>query len=158
MTMVTVWIIYQNLSNFSCCICDEKRLYMHWAIPYVNLSSFVIWFDKQIVIVGGTFALYSLICRYAKVGLLPSQEPEDRDISNYQLEMPSSRLRRASKVKSTLENSQTAKHFLLCITMLGTAMVIGDGIVTPSMSGMTKFYWWWLPMCFCTMIQKVPVY
>ncbi|KAJ8636950.1 hypothetical protein MRB53_011217 [Persea americana] len=83
---------------------------------------------------GGTFALYSLICRYAKVGLLPSQEPEDRDISNYQLEMPSSRLRRASKVKSTLENSQTAKHFLLCITMLGTAMVIGDGIVTPSMS------------------------
>ncbi|XP_052176730.1 potassium transporter 5-like [Diospyros lotus] len=84
---------------------------------------------------GGTFALYSLICRYAKVGLIPSQEAEDRDVSTYQLELPSSRgLRLASKLKSKLENSRFAKFFLLFATMLGTSMVIGDGVLTPCIS------------------------
>jgi len=84
---------------------------------------------------GGTFALYSLICRYAKVGLLPSQQVEDRDVSNFQLELPSKRLRRASKLKSKLEKSKFAKLFLLFATMLGTSMVIGDGVLTPCISG-----------------------
>ncbi|KAK9945538.1 hypothetical protein M0R45_011049 [Rubus argutus] len=83
---------------------------------------------------GGTFALYSLLCRYAKVGLTPSQQAEDRDVSNFQLELPSKRLERASKLKSKLENSQFAKFFLLFATMLGTSMVIGDGVLTPCMS------------------------
>ncbi|KAK6937415.1 Potassium transporter [Dillenia turbinata] len=83
---------------------------------------------------GGTFALYSLICRYAKVGLLPSQQAEDQEVSNYKLELPNSRLRRASKLKSALERSQFAKFFLLFSTMLGTSMVIGDGVLTPCIS------------------------
>ncbi|KAI9082804.1 hypothetical protein K1719_035261 [Acacia pycnantha] len=49
---------------------------------------------------GGTFALYSLICRYAKVGLLPNQQAEDAQVSNYQLELPSSEMKRASCLKS----------------------------------------------------------
>ncbi|KAG8663480.1 hypothetical protein MANES_01G215800v8 [Manihot esculenta] len=85
---------------------------------------------------GGTFALYSLICRYAKVGLIPSQQAEDHDVSNFQLELPSKRLRRATKLKSKLENSKFAKFFLLFATMLGTSMVIGDGVLTPCISDM----------------------
>lgn len=85
--------------------------------------------------IGGTFALYSLICRYAKVGLIPSQEAEDSNVSNYQLELPSKRLETASRLKSKLENSHFAKLFLLFATMLGTSMVIGDGVLTPSISG-----------------------
>ncbi|XP_042516916.1 potassium transporter 5-like [Macadamia integrifolia] len=84
---------------------------------------------------GGTFALYSLICRYAKVGLIPSQQAEDKDVSNFRLELPNSgRHRRASKLKSILEKSNSTKYFLLFATMLGTSMVIGDGILTPCMS------------------------
>ncbi|XP_039036665.1 potassium transporter 5-like [Hibiscus syriacus] len=83
---------------------------------------------------GGTFALYSLICRYARVGLIPSQQAEDRDVSNFQLELPSKRLQRASRLKSKLEKNQFAKFFLLIITMLGTSMVIGDGVLTPCIS------------------------
>ncbi|CAN1253349.1 Potassium transporter 18 [Linum perenne] len=83
---------------------------------------------------GGTFALYSLICRYAKVGLIPSQQTEDGHVSNFQLELPSKQLERGSKLKSTLENSVCAKYFLLFATMLGTSMVIGDGILTPCIS------------------------
>ncbi|XP_044492757.1 potassium transporter 5-like [Mangifera indica] len=83
---------------------------------------------------GGTFALYSLICRYAKVGLIPSEQAEDSDVSNFQLDLPSKRLMRASKLKHKLENSQFAKLFLLMATMLGTSMVIGDGVLTPCIS------------------------
>ena len=90
-------------------------------------------------LLGGTFALYSLICRYAKVGLTPSQEAEDKDVSNFRLELPSNNLERASKIKSKLEKSTFAKYFLLLATMLGTAMVIGDGILTPCISGLSAY-------------------
>ncbi|KAJ8620610.1 hypothetical protein MRB53_029139 [Persea americana] len=62
------------------------------------------------------------------------QQAEDRDVSNYKLELPSVRQRLASKVKSALENSPSAEYFLLLITMLGTSMVIGDGVITPCIS------------------------
>ena len=74
------------------------------------------------------------------MGLLPSQQAEDRDVSNYKLELPSVRQRLASKVKSALENSPSAEYFLLLITMLGTSMVIGDGVITPCISGNTCFF------------------
>ncbi|KAF3795762.1 Potassium transporter 5 [Nymphaea thermarum] len=83
---------------------------------------------------GGTFALYSLICRYAKVGFIPTEQAEDRDVSNFRLEQPSTRLKRASKLRSKLEGSAFAKYALLLITMLGTSMVIGDGVLTPCIS------------------------
>ncbi|XP_045794258.1 potassium transporter 5-like [Trifolium pratense] len=83
---------------------------------------------------GGTFALYSLICRYARVGLIPNRQAEDADVSNYQLELPNNREKRASKLKSMLENNHSMKLFLLFATMLGTSMVIGDGVLTPCIS------------------------
>ncbi|KAM0027933.1 putative potassium transporter [Helianthus debilis subsp. tardiflorus] len=83
---------------------------------------------------GGTFALYSKLCRYAKVGLIPSEQPEDREVSNFQLELPSKRNTISSKVKNNLEQSGFAKFALLFVAMLGTSMVIGDGILTPSIS------------------------
>ncbi|KAL5762620.1 hypothetical protein ACOSP7_018884 [Xanthoceras sorbifolium] len=85
---------------------------------------------------GGTFALYSFICPYAKVGLVPSEQAEDCDVSTYPIELPSdsSGAWRASKLKSKLENSQFANVLLLFVTLLGTSMVIGDGILTPSIS------------------------
>ncbi|KAM3356127.1 hypothetical protein P3S68_022841 [Capsicum galapagoense] len=83
---------------------------------------------------GGTFALYSLICRYSKVGLLPSTTAEDSEVSNFKLDVPDRRTRRASCLKSALENSEFAKFFLLIATMVGTSMVIGDGVLTPCIS------------------------
>ncbi|XP_057965494.1 potassium transporter 5-like [Malania oleifera] len=83
---------------------------------------------------GGTFALYSLICRYAKVGLIPSVQAEDREVSSYELEKPNNKLCRANTLKSMLENSPFAKYILLLATLLGTCMVIGDGILTPCIS------------------------
>jgi hypothetical protein len=87
------------------------------------------------IVVGGTFALYSLICRYAKVSLTPNQQAEDKEVSNYRLDVPNRRLKRASFVKSMLEKNQKIKYSILFITMLGTSMVLGDGILTPCISG-----------------------
>ncbi|KAK9992301.1 hypothetical protein SO802_027286 [Lithocarpus litseifolius] len=83
----------------------------------------------------GTFALYSLKCRYAKVSLTPNQQAEDKEVSNYRLNVPNRRLKRAPFIKSMLESDQMLKYFILFITMLGTSMVIGDGILTPCISG-----------------------
>ncbi|KAG6672443.1 hypothetical protein I3842_16G057800 [Carya illinoinensis] len=83
---------------------------------------------------GGTFALYSLLCRHANASLIPNQQAEDKEVSNYRLDVPNQRLKRASFVKSMLENSQTIKFFILFMTMLGTSMVLGDGILTPCIS------------------------
>ncbi|KAL6188318.1 hypothetical protein ACLB2K_039711 [Fragaria x ananassa] len=83
---------------------------------------------------GGTFALYSLICRYAKVSLIPNNQPEDRQLSNYKLDLPSNELKRAQTIKKKLENSKMAQYILFIVTIMGTSMVIGDGVLTPSIS------------------------
>ncbi|XP_078442060.1 high affinity K+ transporter 5 [Wolffia australiana] len=83
---------------------------------------------------GGTFALYSLICRYARVGLVPNQQVEDTMVSNYKLKMPSRNLERAEKIKKKLETSNVLKISIFLTTILATSMVIGDGILTPCIS------------------------
>ncbi|KAK6945731.1 Potassium transporter [Dillenia turbinata] len=86
---------------------------------------------------GGTFALYSLICRHAKVSLLPNQLPSDAHISSFRLKVPSAELERSLKIKERLETSLTLKKLLLMLVLVGTAMVIADGAVTPAMSVMS---------------------
>ncbi|KAL5216756.1 hypothetical protein ABZP36_008157 [Zizania latifolia] len=83
---------------------------------------------------GGTFALYSLISRYAKIRMIPNQQAEDAMVSNYSIEAPNSQLRRAQWVKHKLENSRAAKIALFTLTILGTSMVMGDGTLTPAIS------------------------
>ncbi|PNX99954.1 potassium transporter 5-like protein, partial [Trifolium pratense] len=68
------------------------------------------------------------------VSLAPNQQPEDMELSNYKLEIPSSQHKRAYKLKHKIENSHFARILLLLLAIMGTAMVIGDGILTPSIS------------------------
>lgn len=89
----------------------------------------------QKFLLGGTFALYSLISRYIKVSMIPNQQDEDAKVSNYRLESVSNRLKRAEWIKEKLENNNVAKLAIFLITILGTSMVIGDGVLTPCISG-----------------------
>ncbi|KAL7091637.1 hypothetical protein ACP275_12G117900 [Erythranthe tilingii] len=86
---------------------------------------------------GGTFALYSLICRYAKVNLLPNSQPADECISSYKLKLPTPELERALSIKDKLERNSYLKKFLLLLVLMGTSMIIGDGILTPAISVMS---------------------
>ncbi|XP_066313247.1 potassium transporter 5-like [Miscanthus floridulus] len=83
---------------------------------------------------GGTFALYSLISRYARISLIPNQQAEDAMVSHYKLESPTNRIKRAHWIKKKMENSPKFKVMLFLVTVLATSMVIGDGVLTPSMS------------------------
>ncbi|KAL9235378.1 hypothetical protein vseg_010140 [Gypsophila vaccaria] len=83
---------------------------------------------------GGTFALYSLICRHAKASLIPNQLPSDARISSFRLKVPSPELERSLKIKERLETSLGLKKILLMLVLAGTSMVIADGVVTPAMS------------------------
>ncbi|XP_042506003.1 potassium transporter 2-like [Macadamia integrifolia] len=82
---------------------------------------------------GGTFALYSLICRHAKVSLLPNRQVADEAVSTYIMEsLPETKSH--SKVKLLLEKHKSLHTALLVLVLLGTCMVIGDGVLTPSIS------------------------
>ncbi len=74
------------------------------------------------------------------MGFIPNQQAEDRDVSNYELELPSGRAWMASWLKSALEKSMFAKQILLFATMLGTSMLIGDGVLTPCISGLHLYF------------------
>ena len=68
------------------------------------------------------------------MSFIPNYQPEDRELSNYRLETPSNQLRRAQKIKEKLEKSKIARLVLFVATIMGTSMVIGDGVLTPSIS------------------------
>ncbi|XP_070044591.1 potassium transporter 5-like [Nicotiana tomentosiformis] len=101
-------------------------------VPMTKYVFIVLWANDNGD--GGAFALYSLMCRYAKVSLIPNQEPEDRELSHYNLDIPSNQFRRAQKIRHKLENSKFAKFLLVFVAILGTSMVIGDGVLTPCIS------------------------
>lgn len=88
---------------------------------------------------GGTFALYSLICRHANVSLLPNRQTSDEDLSTYILESPPE-AKNKSGIKSWLEKYKNLRIALLVVVMLGTCMVIGDGVLTPAISGSSSFF------------------
>lgn len=90
-------------------------------------------------ITGGTFALYSLICRYANVNLLPNRQQADEQISSFKLKLPTPELERALNIKEALEHKPYLKKLLLLLVLMGTSMIIGDGILTPAISGMCRF-------------------
>ncbi|PIA55208.1 hypothetical protein AQUCO_00800141v1 [Aquilegia coerulea] len=104
-------------------------------IPLIKYVFIVIWANDDGE--GGTFALYSLICRHARVSLLPNQLPSDTRISSFRLKVPSPELERSLKIKERLETSLTLKKLLLMLVLVGTSMVIADGVVTPAMSVMS---------------------
>lgn len=108
-------------------------LYTLILIPMVKYVFIVLYADDNGD--GGTFALYSLISRHSKVRLIPNQQAEDAMVSNYGIEAPSPELRVAQWLKQKLESSKAAKISLFIITILGTSMVMGDGTLTPSISG-----------------------
>ncbi|KAI9078089.1 hypothetical protein K1719_040014 [Acacia pycnantha] len=85
---------------------------------------------------GGTFALYSLLCRHARVSLLPNTQLADEDLTEYTKDGVVANDKRAvgSSLKSLLEKHRGLQRVLLVLALIGTCMVIGDGVLTPALS------------------------
>lgn len=95
---------------------------------------------------GGTFALYSLLCRHARVSSLPNCQLADEELSDFKKENTGSSLQSSfgTRLKSTLERHRVLQRFLLVLALIGTCMVIGDGVLTPSISGNFWFLCLWI--------------
>lgn len=84
---------------------------------------------------GGTFALYSLLCRHARVSSLPNCQLADEELSAYKKDQfASDEKEPKSRLKSTLEKHKMLHKMLLILALVGACMVIGDGILTPALS------------------------
>ncbi|KAF8412682.1 hypothetical protein HHK36_000650 [Tetracentron sinense] len=82
---------------------------------------------------GGTFALYSLLCRHAKVKTIPNQHRTDEELTTYSRRTFHEQSF-AAKTKIWMEAHVYKKNALLILVLVGTCMVIGDGILTPAIS------------------------
>ncbi|KAH6784032.1 hypothetical protein C2S52_008991, partial [Perilla frutescens var. hirtella] len=87
---------------------------------------------------GGTFALYSYICRHvnfkSKFTIQNTRLESDSSMtSSYYNGVAGSPF--STRTKHFLERSSSAQNFLTIIVLLGTCMVIGDGALTPATCG-----------------------
>lgn len=78
---------------------------------------------------GGTFALYSLLCRNINIGILSSKSASLNSSHSYV-----NQSKKPSRLGKFCERSLIARRVLLFIAMLGMCMLIGDGILTPAIS------------------------
>ncbi|KAG2245299.1 hypothetical protein Bca52824_092838 [Brassica carinata] len=86
---------------------------------------------------GGTFALYSLLCRHARISSLPNFQLADEDLSEYKKtsgDNPRNLKDKGWSLKNTLEKHKFLQNMLLVLALIGTCMVIGDGVLTPAIS------------------------
>lgn len=85
---------------------------------------------------GGTFALYSLLCRHARVSSIPNCQLADEDLSEYKNDESEfgDKDDSGSGLKTTLEKCRLLQRLLLVLALIGTCMVIGDGVLTPAIS------------------------
>ncbi|KAM1401992.1 hypothetical protein ACFX2I_010800 [Malus domestica] len=81
---------------------------------------------------GGTFALYSLLCRHMDIGILNSRPASSN--SSLSRSILDDGIENRSRLAKFFKKSVVARRMLLFIAMLGTCMVIGDGILTPAIS------------------------
>jgi KUP system potassium uptake protein len=91
---------------------------------------------------GGTFALYSLLCRHARISSLPNFQLADEDLSEYKKNSGENPMRLKVpgwSLKNTLEKHKFLQNMLLVLALIGTCMVIGDGVLTPAISGKRLF-------------------
>lgn len=84
---------------------------------------------------GGTFALYALLCRHLKLSLILNQQAADEELSAYKFEQPSTESPRGVWFRRLLDRHKSLQNGLLIVVLLGTCMVIGDGALTPALSG-----------------------
>ncbi|XP_030537627.1 potassium transporter 1 isoform X2 [Rhodamnia argentea] len=72
---------------------------------------------------GGTFALYSLLCRHARLSILPNQQDVDEKLSSYARDR-SADSQQSLALKSFLEKHPIFRTSLLIFVLLGTCMAI----------------------------------
>uniref|UniRef100_M8BLV8 Putative potassium transporter 3 n=1 Tax=Aegilops tauschii TaxID=37682 RepID=M8BLV8_AEGTA len=125
---------------------DEETIFgvfslVFWTITLIPLLKYVfIVLSADDNGEGGTFALYSLLVRHAKISLMPNQQAADEELSPYHkpgYAPQDTAILRA--LRRFLENHSKSRTCLLLTVLFGASLVIGDGVLTPAMSVMSSF-------------------
>uniref|UniRef100_J3MXZ2 Potassium transporter n=1 Tax=Oryza brachyantha TaxID=4533 RepID=J3MXZ2_ORYBR len=127
--------VYPSMNLSSPTEADYLGIYsiMFWTLTLIGVVKYVcIALNADDHGEGGTFAMYSLLCRHADIGILPSKKVYSEEEAL--LDNQSAMARRPSKLGKFFEQSITARRVLLFIAVLGMCMLIGDGILTPAIS------------------------
>ncbi|KAK3188969.1 hypothetical protein Dsin_028530 [Dipteronia sinensis] len=111
------------------------------ALSLIIYSLTLIPFLKYVLIVcrandngqGGTFALYSLLCRHAEIRTVPNQDQSDEELTTYN-RTTFHEQSCAAKTKRWLEKQSWRQYSLVILALAGSSMVIGDGVLTPPIS------------------------
>ncbi|CAK7335851.1 unnamed protein product [Dovyalis caffra] len=112
-----------------------------WTLTLIPLCKYIVFvlgadYNGE----GGTFALYSLLCRRVKLGLLHASHAADEDISSQDSCLLNKETRASSLLREFFDKHHNSRVVLLLVVILGTSMVISDGILTPSMSVLSAVY------------------
>ncbi|CAG8566641.1 16357_t:CDS:10 [Dentiscutata erythropus] len=79
---------------------------------------------------GGTFALYSLLCRHSGLSVRGNENSDDLTIANYDtMSIISSK-----EHPNFIKRSKTVQSTLLIVVLLGSSLVMSDGLLTPAIS------------------------
>ncbi|KAE8712487.1 homeobox-leucine zipper family protein [Hibiscus syriacus] len=87
---------------------------------------------------GGTFALYSLLCRNGKVGLLPNNN-SDNNVMQYDDESHSAN-KVESRARRAITKHKSSHYLMLFLALLGSCMIIADAVLTPAISGLINLF------------------
>lgn len=98
-------------------------------------QGFVLILCDRVSRAGGTFALYSLLCRHAKFGLLPNYQTADEEISTYHSPNYSLRRTPSSRFRRSIERLKRRKTLLLLLILFGASLGVTLGALTPAISG-----------------------
>lgn len=131
--------LYVFHSIFPSGLADDEDL--RGALALITYALFLIPLLKYTLIVmrandngeGGSFALYSLICRHVNTNTISNQHPTDQALTTYRRHHIDAKPL-ASSVKKWLENNVYSQRMLVLVVLFGTSMLIGDGILTPAIS------------------------
>lgn len=137
----TMGVVYAGIGTCPLYVFSAFKLDRPTEEDYLSIFSIVFWTFTLISLVkygfiilrlddqgeGGTFALYSILCRHVNVArygrtpkktvTLPAREGSIQD-----------------KTIRKLERSTRLQFLLFALTMMGACMIIGDGILTPAIS------------------------
>ncbi|CAO2826044.1 unnamed protein product [Amaranthus hypochondriacus] len=101
-------------------------------IPLLKYIVFVLSADDEGE--GGTFALYSLLCRSSKMGLFNPSRMGYAHRPLFENGSCKKETKCSLAIKEFFEKHYYSRLVLLLVVLLGTSLVIGDGILTPTMS------------------------
>nr|CAG8583605.1 5659_t:CDS:2 [Entrophospora candida] len=79
---------------------------------------------------GGTFALYSLICRHSSLSVRGKERSDDLTIMNYD----SKSIHSLKDKKNIISGNKFVQNALLILVLLGASLIMSDGLLTPAIS------------------------